>query len=185
VSTESTGPLCVSNLAIQPGHTTRAENASADDLLSLALSRFAKVQLGHRVGPPTRNAADRRTAAAAPRPGRAAGACWVRRRFSRGFGRSHMVRLASPRPINRMARVQRPPIEAYIGAEIARLDEPLSTIVAVLPQALKRPSQNLGPTSRGVPLIYFVAWPRAPIVLSPSNASLGVHQIALGRDTRC
>ena len=90
VSTESAGPLCVSNLAIQPGHTTRAENASADDLQSLALSRFAIVQLGHRgVGPPTRHAADRRTAAAAPRPRRAAGACWVSRRFSRGFGQAN------------------------------------------------------------------------------------------------
>ena len=67
VSTESAGPLCVLNLAIQPGHTTRAENASGDDLLSLALSRFTIVQLGHRVGPPTPHAADRRTAAAAPR----------------------------------------------------------------------------------------------------------------------
>ena len=93
--------------------------------------------------PPTRHAADRRTAAAAPRPRPRAGACWVRRRFSRGFGRSHMVRPASPRPIDRMARVQRPPIEANIGAETVRLDEPLRTIVAVLAQALKRAKPKL------------------------------------------
>jgi hypothetical protein len=70
-------------------------------------------------------------------------ACWVRQRFSQGFGRSHMMRPASPRPIDRMARVQRPPIEANIGAETARLDEPLRTIVAVLAQALKRAKPKL------------------------------------------
>jgi hypothetical protein len=48
------------------------------------------------------------------------------------------VRPASLRPIDRMARIQRPPIEANIGAETARLDVPLRTIVAVLAQALKR-----------------------------------------------
>ena len=53
------------------------------------------------------------------------------------------VRPASPRPIDRMARVQRPPIEANIGAETARLDVPLRTIVAVLAQALKRAKPKL------------------------------------------
>jgi hypothetical protein len=74
---------------------------------------------------------------------RAGGAWWVSRRFSLDFGRSHMVRPASPRPIDRMVRVQRPPIEANIGAETARLDEPLRTIVAVLAQALKRAKPKL------------------------------------------
>ena len=68
MSTESAGTLCVSNLAIPTRPHHRRRNASADDLLSLALSQFAKVQLGHHVGPPTRHAADPRTAAAAPRP---------------------------------------------------------------------------------------------------------------------
>jgi hypothetical protein len=54
-----------------------------------------------------------------------------------------MVRPASPRPIDRMARVQRPPIEANFGAETAPLDEPLRTIVAVLTQALKRAKPKL------------------------------------------
>jgi hypothetical protein len=42
-----------------------------------------------------------------------------------------------------MAWVQGPPIEANIGAETARLDEPLRTIVAVLAQALKRAKPEL------------------------------------------
>jgi hypothetical protein len=42
-----------------------------------------------------------------------------------------------------MARVQRSPIEANIGAETARLDVPLRTIVAVLAQALKRAKPKL------------------------------------------
>jgi hypothetical protein len=42
-----------------------------------------------------------------------------------------------------MARVQRPPIEANIRAETARLNEPLRTIVAVLAQALKRAKPKL------------------------------------------
>src|SRR5215472_14729058 len=37
-----------------------------------------------------------------------------------------------------MARVQRPPIEANIGAETARLNEPLRRDVASLAQALER-----------------------------------------------
>jgi hypothetical protein len=137
------------------------------------------------------------------------------------------VRPASLRPIDRMARVQRPPIEANIGAETARLDVPLRTIVAVLAQALKRAKPkpvNVATTwfdmiadccgrddgalrailtkrcssswcflilaQRAVEyhLSHFVGWPRAPIVLSPSNDSLGtppVTRVALGRDTRC
>jgi predicted metal-dependent HD superfamily phosphohydrolase len=42
-----------------------------------------------------------------------------------------------------MARVQGPSIEADIGAETARLDVPLRTIVAVLAQALKRAKPEL------------------------------------------
>ena len=37
-----------------------------------------------------------------------------------------------------MARVQRPAIQANIGAEIARLDEPLRTVVASLAERLER-----------------------------------------------
>ena len=40
--------------------------------------------------------------------------------------------------VDRVARVQRPAIETNIGAETARLDEPLSTVVAALAQALER-----------------------------------------------
>jgi hypothetical protein len=36
-----------------------------------------------------------------------------------------------------MARIERPPIKANIGAETARLDEPLSTVVAALAEALE------------------------------------------------
>ena len=53
------------------------------------------------------------------------------------------MRPALPRPIDRMARVQRPPIEANIGAETAPLDEPLRTIAAALAQALKRAKPKL------------------------------------------
>jgi hypothetical protein len=53
------------------------------------------------------------------------------------------MRPALSRPIDRMARVQRPPIEANIGAETAPLDEPLRTIVAALAQALKRAKPKL------------------------------------------
>jgi hypothetical protein len=109
-------------------------------LLSRGLSRFAKVQHGRRVG---RQLDTLLTAERLQQHLDPAGACWVRRRFSLGFGRSHIVRPASPRPIDRMARVQRPPIEANIGAETARLDEPLRTIVAVLAQALKRAEPKL------------------------------------------
>jgi hypothetical protein len=37
-----------------------------------------------------------------------------------------------------MARAQRPPIQADIGAETARLDEPLRTVVASLAERLER-----------------------------------------------
>ena len=50
---------------------------------------------------------------------------------------------SSSHPIHRMARVQRPPIEANIGAETTCLDVPLRTIVAVLAQALKRAKPKL------------------------------------------
>ena len=40
--------------------------------------------------------------------------------------------------VDRVARVQRPAIETNIGAETARLDEPLSPVVAALAQALER-----------------------------------------------
>jgi hypothetical protein len=36
-----------------------------------------------------------------------------------------------------MARIERPPIKANIGAKTARLDEPLSTVVAALAEALE------------------------------------------------
>ena len=63
--------------------------------------------------------------------------------FSLGFGRSHMVRPASPRPRDRMVRVERPPIEADIGTETARLDEPLGAVMTPLAQRLKRPTPKL------------------------------------------
>jgi hypothetical protein len=53
------------------------------------------------------------------------------------------ARPASPHPIDQMTRIQRPPIEANIGAETARLGVPLRTIVAVLAQALKRAKPKL------------------------------------------
>src|SRR5262245_60118939 len=46
--------------------------------------------------------------------------------------------LSAPATVDWMARVQRPAIQANIGAETARLDEPLRGVVATLAQALKR-----------------------------------------------
>jgi hypothetical protein len=43
-----------------------------------------------------------------------------------------------PATVDRMTRVQGPPIQTDIGGETARLDEPLGTVVATLAQALER-----------------------------------------------
>jgi hypothetical protein len=45
---------------------------------------------------------------------------------------------ASPRPIDRMIRVERPPIKTDIGAETVSLDEPLRGVVAALAETLER-----------------------------------------------
>jgi hypothetical protein len=51
--------------------------------------------------------------------------------------RPRQTRLLPPH-INRMPRVERPPIKPNVGAKPARLDEPLCTVVAALAQAHKR-----------------------------------------------
>jgi hypothetical protein len=51
--------------------------------------------------------------------------------------RPRQTRLSPPH-INRMPRVERPPIKPNVGAKPARLDEPLCTVVAALAQAHKR-----------------------------------------------
>ena len=45
---------------------------------------------------------------------------------------------ASPRPIDRMIRVERPSIKTDIGAETVSLDEPLRGVVAALAETLER-----------------------------------------------
>ena len=107
-----------------------------------------------------------------------------------------MVRPASPRPIDRMAWVQRPPIEANIGAETARLDEPLRTIVAVLAQALKRTKPKFVNVAMvwfdviadrrwrddGALQAIFAKWMLEQLVLpNPGPASRGVPLIPLRR----
>src|SRR5262245_22174022 len=42
------------------------------------------------------------------------------------------------RPVDRMARVQRPPVQADIGAEAVHLDEPLRGVVTFLAERLER-----------------------------------------------
>jgi len=47
-------------------------------------------------------------------------------------------RLSPPATVDWMPRVQRPAIQADIGAKTARLDEPLRTVVASLAERLER-----------------------------------------------
>jgi len=56
--------------------------------------------------------------------------------FSRSTFSTH-AHLSAPR-LDWMARVQRPAIQANIGAETVRLNEPLRGVVAALAQALER-----------------------------------------------
>src|SRR5262249_8734468 len=51
---------------------------------------------------------------------------------------AHDAHLSAPATVDRMARVQRPPIQADTGAETVRLDKPLRGVVATLAQALER-----------------------------------------------
>jgi hypothetical protein len=62
------------------------------------------------------------------------------RQWARNPTRSHLDARdrVSPPTVDRMARVQRQAIKANIGAETARLDEQLSTVVAALAEALER-----------------------------------------------
>jgi hypothetical protein len=47
--------------------------------------------------------------------------------------------VSPPAAVDRMTRVQRPPIQSDIGAETVQFDEPLRAVMAALTERLKRP----------------------------------------------
>jgi hypothetical protein len=51
--------------------------------------------------------------------------------------------LSSSHPIHRIARVQRPPVQAYFRAETVQLDEPLRGVVTMLAERLERTEPEL------------------------------------------
>jgi hypothetical protein len=57
--------------------------------------------------------------------------------------RSTVSEALPPATVDRMARIQRPPIKANIGSKPTRLDEPLSAVVTLFAQALKRAEPEL------------------------------------------
>ena len=64
-------------------------------------------------------------------------------RCSFGDALETLKRLSPSASIDRMARVQRPPIQANVAAEAVQLDEPFRGVVAPLAQALEWAKQNL------------------------------------------